>query len=155
VSSLFFAAIVNPNEKVYKRNAFSEEGDVLAHLDQPQATHLMNMGKMIFRDYSEEITILNAFIADANQKGAEVFYTFPAYIESEYKLNKLVLNQYENQFKNQLKCPIINTPETFVFPNEDFFDTAYHLNKNGRKKRTELMIKILKNTNLKNYTEGS
>jgi hypothetical protein len=155
VSSLFFAAIVNPNEKVYKRNVFSEEGDVLAHLDQPQATHLMNMGKMVFRDYSEEITILNAFIADATQKGAEVFYTFPAYIESEYKLNNLVLNQYENQFKNQLKCPIINTPETFVFPNEDFFDTAYHLNKNGRKKRTELMIKILKNTNFKNYTEGS
>jgi hypothetical protein len=144
VSSLFFAAIQNPNEKVYKRSGFSAEGDVLAHLDQPQAAHLANMGKMDFRDYSEEITVLNAFIDAANQKGAQVFYTFPTYIESEYKLNKSVLNQYENQFKNQLHCPIINTPETFVFPNEDFFDTAYHLNKNGREKRTELMIKILK-----------
>jgi hypothetical protein len=144
VSSLFFAAIVNPNEKVYKRAAFSAEGDVLTHLDQPQAAHLMNMGKMTFRDYSEEITVLNEFIAAANQRGAQVFYTFPTYIESEYKLNKSVLNQYENQFKNQLHCPIINTPETFVFPNADYFDTAYHLNKNGREKRTELMIKILK-----------
>jgi hypothetical protein len=145
VSSLFFAAVLNPNEKVYKRDGFSKEGDVLTHLNEPQAVQLGNMGKMIFRDYSDEINALNQFIELANQKGAQVFYTFPVYIESEYKLNKSVLNQYENQFKNQLKCPIINTPETFVFPNVDFFDTAYHLNKNGRKKRTERMINLLKN----------
>ena len=144
VSSLFFSAIVNPNDAVYKRDGFNKEGDVIAHLNLPQMPHLMNMGKMIFRDYSLEINALNQFIAEANRKGAKVYYTFPAYIESEYQLNKSVLEQYENQFKTQLKCPIINTPKTFVFPNTNFFDTAYHLDKNGREKRTKIMIQLLK-----------
>lgn len=145
VSSLFFSAILNPNEAVYKRDGFSKEGDMIAHLNQPQTAHLMNMGKMVFRDYSDEINTMNAFIDYANQKGAKVYYTFPAYIESEYKLNKSVIAQYEKQFQEQLKCPIINTPQSFVFPNADFFDTAYHLDKNGREKRTQIMITLLKN----------
>ena len=62
---------------------------------------------------------------------------------SEYQLNKAVIGQYQAQFQQELTCPIINTPESFVFPDTDYFDTAYHLNKVGRDKRTVVMIDLL------------
>jgi hypothetical protein len=144
VSSLFFAAILSPNEAVYRRDGFSAEGDMTAHLNLPQPANITDKGPMTFRDYSDELTALNAFIKAATEKGAAVYYAFPAYVASEYQLNKPIVAQYEAQFRAQLTCPIINAPDTFVFPDADFFDTAYHLNKIGREKRTERMIDILK-----------
>lgn len=144
VSSLFFAAVMNPNEKVYRRDGFSAEGDMIAHLNQPQPANQTDRGKINFRDYTEEIDALNGFIKYATQKGAKVFFTFPTYMASEYELNKEVINQYERQFQQQLICPIINTPKSFVLPDTDFFDTAYHLNKIGRDKRTGIMIELLR-----------
>ena len=144
ISSLFFAAILSPNEKVYRRDGFSAEGDMIAHLDAPKPENLTDKGPMKFRDYSDELAALNEFIKAATEKGAAVYYAFPAYVASEYQLNKSIVDQYEAQFKAQLTCPIINAPNTFVYPDADFFDTAYHLNKNGREKRTDKMIEILK-----------
>ena len=144
VSSLFFASVASPNELVYRRDGFSEEGDMISHLNQPQPANQTDRGKIFYREYNDEINALNAFIEEANQKGAKVYYTFPTYMESEYTLNKEVVEQYENLFKSQLKCPIINTPKTFVLPNTDYFDTAYHLNKEGRAKRTDIMIALLR-----------
>ena len=144
VSSLFFAAVLNPNENVYRRDAFSPEGDMIAHLTQPQPANQTDRGKINFRDYSEEIDALNSFIEAATRKGAQVYYTFPTYMASEYALNKAVIAQYEEQFHHKLKCPIINSPQTFVLPDADYFDTAYHLNKIGRDKRTRMMIDLLR-----------
>lgn len=143
VSSLFFAAVLNPNENVYRRDGFSAEGDMVAHLNQPQPASQTDRGKINFKDYSEVINALNGFIEQAQKKGAKVYYTFPTYMESEYNLNKDVITQYQEQFQQQLKCLIINTPKTFVLPDSDYFDTAYHLNKTGRDKRTQLMIDLL------------
>ena len=144
VSSLFFASVMNPNENVYRRDGFSAEGDMIAHLNQPQPASQTDRGRINFRDYTGEIQALNDFITKANEVGAKTFYTFPTYMQSEYNLNKDVITLYQEQFQQQLKCPIINTPATFVLPDSDYFDTAYHLNKTGRDKRTALMINLLK-----------
>ena len=144
VSSLFFAALRSPDEAIYRRDGFSKEGDLLAHLDQPEPKNKTNKGKILYRDYSDEINALNDFVAYAKNKGADVYYTYPTYMASEYHLNKEVIAQYDAQFQKQLTCPIINTPESFVFPDTDYFDNVYHLNRAGRAKRTQVMINILR-----------
>ncbi len=143
VSSLFLDVAGNNPQNIYHRDGFTKEGDMIGHLSLPQPSSQTDRGKMVFKDYKEVINAFNTFIEVANQKGAEVYYTFPAYMSSEYQLNKAVIAQYQAQFQQELKCPIINTPESFVFPDTYYFDTAYHLNKEGRDKRTEIMIDIL------------
>ncbi len=143
VSSLFLDVAGNDPQNIYRRDGFTKEGDMIGHLSLPQPSSQTDRGKMVFKDYKEVINAFNMFIDVANQKGAQVYYTFPAYMSSEYQLNKAVIDQYQAQFQQELKCPIINTPESFVFPDTYYFDTAYHLNKEGRDKRTAIMIDIL------------
>lgn len=143
VSSLFLDVAGNAPQNIYRRDGFTKEGDMIGHLSLPQPANQTDRGKMVFKDYKEVIRAFNAFIDVANQKGAQVYYTFPTYMASEYQLNKAVIGQYQAQFQQELTCPIINTPESFVFPDTDYFDTAYHLNKVGRDKRTVVMIDLL------------
>ena len=143
VSSLFLDVAGNAPQNIYRRDGFTKEGDMIGHLSLPQPSNQTDRGKMVFKDYKEVISAFNAFIEVANQKGAQVYYSFPAYMASEYQLNKAVINQYQAQFQQELKCPILNLPDSFVFPDTYYFDTAYHLNKEGRDKRTAIMIDLL------------
>jgi hypothetical protein len=132
-----------PVDSLFRRNNFSEEGDFLGHLDIPFAGHFV-YPQIPAADYSNEIKRINDFIADADRKGARVFYTFPNYPALSFKLNKAAINSFETQIRKGVHCRVINTPETFVFPENYFFDTFYHLNKMGRAKRTEKMVILLK-----------
>ena len=136
-----------PNETVYKRDGFSKDGDMIAHLNLAQANHLMDMNALVFRNYTDEINAINQFISFAVNKEAKVYFAFPPYTESQYKRNKSVIEKYQTQYKTELSCPIINTPQTFIFPDSNFYDSGYHLDKNGREKRTQIMISLLKKGN--------
>ena len=51
---------------------------------------------------------------------------------------ELDLNKY-------LKASILNQPSDFVYPDNYFYDTIYHLNKKGRNSRTKKTIELLLN----------
>ena len=43
-----------------------------------------------------------------------------------------------------MKVEIVGRPENYIYPDNYFFDTNYHLNGEGRYKRTMKLIKDLK-----------
>jgi hypothetical protein len=76
--------------------------------------------------------------------GVEVRFVFPPLPVSEYKLNKDVIEQYYADCKRELKIPMLCDPEAMIFDDNLFYDSHYHLDKDGREMRTDRLIEMLK-----------
>ncbi|MDR2796803.1 MAG: hypothetical protein LBB80_00485, partial [Treponema sp.] len=46
------------------------------------------------------------------------------------------------------QIPVISRPETYCFPRDWFYDTVYHLNKEGRQQRTEALLRDMEQAGL-------
>lgn len=132
---------------VYSMKAFNSFGDVVAHLNLKGEDKLRDGGNMKYV-YWEGINEINDFYEYAKTKQVQVFFLFPNYPETEYKKNVITISKYENDILQNLKVKTLNKPIDFVYPDSLFFDTVYHLNKEGREKRTAKLIEILKSANL-------
>jgi hypothetical protein len=130
-------------EKIYTRNGFNSNGDVISHLDKPNPKTLGRRYKIEYTDYSKYINFINEFAAYARSRGAVVFYVYPVYVRSEFNKYHAAIVSYDRQLRKSLKIPIINNIGTFVYDDKYFFDTVYHTNKEGRKMRTDKLIEII------------
>jgi hypothetical protein len=128
---------------VYSRGSFNVNGDMIRHLTQRLPEELRDRKKFIYEKW-EGINILNEFAEYAEINKIKVYFIFPNYPESEFKLNRNVFYRYASDLKEELNIKILNKPEDFVFADSLFYDSVYHLNKRGREKRTTLLIELLK-----------
>ena len=129
---------------IYSRKAFNSNGDVISHLGKTYPDGLRGRTLIEAKNYSASIKKLNEFAEYAREHGATVYFTYASYPKSEYEINLPAIKEFEKQLKDDLKIDIITTPEELVFPDEMFFDTVYHLNDEGRRIRTEMVIEKLK-----------
>lgn len=129
---------------IYARNKFNSNGDMIGHLDKLSLTEIRGRKKLEEEDYDYYINLLNDFYEFAREKGAEVYFTFPCYPLSELEKYRKVIFDYEKNLKENLKIPILNNPYDLGYPDSLFFDTVYHLNAEGRQKRTDYTIDLLK-----------
>ncbi|MBV6479711.1 MAG: hypothetical protein HGGPFJEG_02503 [Ignavibacteria bacterium] len=129
---------------LYARNKFNSNGDVISHLTKEKPKEIKGRVLLEKKDYDYYISMLNDFQEYAASIGAKVYYSFPCYPESEVVKYKKVISEYEDDLRKNLKIEIINTPSDLVYPDSLFFDTVYHLNKDGRQKRTDYTINLLK-----------
>ncbi|MEO7357971.1 MAG: hypothetical protein ABIY50_10695 [Ignavibacteria bacterium] len=156
--NIFFGKILNLKEAkliaesdlnlfdttIYSRNKFNSNGDVISHLDKPSLKDIRGRIQIARKDYSGRIDKMNEFAEFSESKGAKVFYTYPCYPETEFIRNKGPIMDLDKKLSRELKMPVIASPTEFIFPDSLFFDTVYHLNKEGRELRTIRMIEILK-----------
>lgn len=129
--------------KVYIRKGFNLYGDEVGHLNliAPQKIK-------IGRNYMEYklwpgIKLLNKFNEFAKDKHVRVYFLFPDLAFSEFSKNRLAIQKFYMDVKNQLQVETLNTPYDFIYPNNLFFDTKYHLNKIGRDIRTVKLIDLI------------
>lgn len=127
---------------IYKRKNFNSNGDMIGHLSK-KSPEKISKYKIKYR-YYEGIEKLNSFYKIAQSKKIKVYFLYPTFPESQYATHKDVIKQYDTDLRNDLKIPIINKPDSFVFNDSLFFDTVYHLNKLGREVRTKKLLKIIK-----------
>ncbi|MFT3681069.1 MAG: hypothetical protein QM791_12395 [Ferruginibacter sp.] len=146
-SGLFYKAfpffLTETNGSVYHRDQFDANGSMTGHLKLPQPTLVLNR-KMEIISYHSQLEELNSFIDYAKEKGATVYYAYPNYPQTAYTINQAAIESFSQKMNNSLHCEIINTPQTFLYPDKYFFDLTYHLNKTGRELRTGTMIDLLK-----------
>lgn len=128
----------------YSRKGFNHYGDVISHLDKVSPAELNDKTLFTYR-YWEGIDELNKFYEEAKARGVHVFFTYPDYASSAFSENEKIINHLAADLKKNLEIEILNSPSDFVYPDDYFFDTIYHLNKLGREKRTASFIEILKN----------
>lgn len=135
---------------VYSRNGFNSNGDVVSHLDKAPLKELRGRTPIVSIDYGKQIEEMNEFYKYATEHGAKVYFTFPSYPKDEFEKNKKAIMDFDEQLRDNLKIPIICSVDDFIFPDSLFFDTVYHLNKEGRELRTDKTISILKKLGIRN-----
>ncbi|MBL0059881.1 MAG: hypothetical protein IPP35_12500 [Elusimicrobia bacterium] len=86
---------------------------------------------------------LNRFYSCALEKGAEVYFAWPAYPAPELSRNESQIRELEKDFRRNLHIPILGAPSDFAFPYRNFTNTVDHLDVEGKRLRTERLISLL------------
>lgn len=131
---------------VYNREGFNRYGDFVNHLGLPPHTPLNGMDRIADEPFNPETaTTLRQFVSRAGQRGASVLYTFPPLADSQFELadNRASIDQVVAHLSEVPGIMVIGQPVDFVFPDELFFDTIYHLNAEGRARRSEVLAHAL------------
>jgi len=125
----------------YRRQGFNENGDIVAHLNAKSKGVTDLVFGFTHRDQRvyEAIALINQFGADANARGAKVFFSHPPLPREVFTQNRRLIQQLETSIQERLKVPQIDSAEEVVYPIEDFFDTWYHLARTGVEKRTKFL----------------
>jgi len=135
----------NPLETVYSKKSFNTYGDVVAHLNIELPTSLNNEIKMQYH-YWEGIKLINDFHKKMNKRNVKVMYLYPVIASKEFEINKEEIKLLNEDLIKDLNIKILGNLEDFVYKDDYFFDTVYHLNKEGRMRRSIAIIKLLKKT---------
>ncbi len=127
------------------REAYNSHGDMTAHL-QKKSPGLNGMEVIAYGNYTfndEAGEVVRKFAQFALEKNVRVVVAPPPLPERVYKKYK---TRADDIFAHWQKIPnveVIGSPEQFSFPENYFFDTAYHLTKFGRNLRSELVAQEL------------
>lgn len=136
----------NPEDTnlVFRYSGFNQYGDLISHLNKPSVELQYDIYQPDGVDYDKYISVFNDFAKKYESKGAKTYFMFVTYPESVFQQHEKIIEKYYEKLKKKAEFPILNTPQSMVLPDSCFFDSYYHLNKIGRQKRTELMVKFLK-----------
>lgn len=90
---------------------------------------------------------LKSFQAWCQNNGIQLIVTYPntIYFDDYGKSDPQKFLRQLQSFYSINKFKTLMTPSDSMLPREDFFDTVYHLNKEGADKRTSMLIDSLKN----------
>jgi hypothetical protein len=141
---------VNNNfDKNYRRNSFNKYGDEVMHWNYPnQSIHQMAGATIIENVSVSTLELITGFDQFLNARGAKLVIIPPAFMSSAYGGYAKVIDDIDRELKG-VKIPFAIKPKSFVFPDSLFFNTVYHLNRQGVTERTDSIIGLLK-TKLKN-----
>lgn len=123
----------------YLRSAFNEKGDVTVHWQYPT---LGIKGQTVYIPNTpdpESICVLNSFADACKKKNIAVAFCYPATPRSIYCQKQSQINAFDKQLNAQLRLPILGNPSDFTLPDEQFFDTCYHLRKAGINQRMNVL----------------
>lgn len=131
---------------VYHRDAFNEHGDVVSHLDA--ATDRVVADMPLLRDTTDGfnpgvIQALNEFHDDVRDRGARVFVMLPTIPARHYRLRQEAVEAIYARLRDEGEAPVLSSPRNQVGPDDHFFDTAYHLSREGRAAQTRRLLGML------------
>jgi hypothetical protein len=91
------------------------------------------------RTLARTIERLADFDAAVTAAGARLFYEFPPIPEETYRDRRADLVTIEQALR-RTRIRLLNAPQEAVYPRSAFFDTTYHLTKDGSARRTQTFI---------------
>ncbi len=148
-SKQFFRNDENPETitATWNRRFVNEYGDFCGHLNQPdtidvKTAPLFKSGAVLELDM-DVLAALNNFGNYAKGKGAVAVFMYPSIPNITASANATVISNIQNAMNEQCILPILNTPASSNLSDEYFYDTVYHLNKQGRDLRTDFFIRDL------------
>lgn len=128
----------------YTRRGFNTHGDYVLHLGKERPWGLFTRYDYQARSYSKEIHMLNS-LNTLTDKGVRVYFVFPTYPREDFEKSKAAILNFEKQIMSGLQFKVLGNAAEMTSPENDFFDTVYHLNTPAREKRTRQIIAFLRN----------
>ncbi len=126
-------------DAVYCRRSFNKYGDVTAHLTMPSNPVV----KGLFfptQPNAESMALIKNFSEFADKQSVKVFYSFPPLAKASFDQNGEFIMTIFNALQKIPNLIILGAPEVYIYNDDLFFDTMYHLNAEGRNKRTSTLI---------------
>lgn len=133
-----FTKVRKPTE--YSRDWFNDDGDVTGHLALPQKMQLTANLKNDLNPAAAQY--LCNFIKRNSGRGVTTVVVYPC-LQRTYYQNNITTIESISALLNESGISMASTPQDFVYDDDLFFDTVYHLNAKGRELRTENIIQAL------------
>ena len=127
---------------IQNRNNLNENGDLISHLDMPGVDIGISNSELGTIDY-EVFELLNEFDEYATGKGANVVLSYPSLYDKEFDNWKEGIDELDKLLKEKTTVDIISDYKEYQFTREEIFDSVYHLNRQGRQRRTAQLIEDL------------
>tara|TARA_B100000809_G_scaffold46738_1_gene41154 strand:+ start:19713 stop:20633 length:921 start_codon:yes stop_codon:yes gene_type:complete len=137
----FLSKSNNNANPIYHENAFNEYGDVISHLEFDKTPKNINYNVFNLDHNTTNIALINNFVEEHPE--AKIFTVFPSFLESNFKIHQKEVEALYQLIKIESKTKFIGKSDSFVFPDNYFFDSVYHLNKKGRKLRSERLAILI------------
>jgi len=143
----------------FTRAAFNRYGDHIGHLGCPPAQVLAletnGYNRMIrsqrladasmdtgFLDKSA-FALLAEFANYVSARNARMVLTWPCLAPRLAKIYRLKIRAIQDLLQNYPEIEVWGTPKDAIVPDDDLYDTSYHLNAKGRLRRAELLLDLL------------
>jgi hypothetical protein len=124
---------------------FNDRGDLTSHLgvkwpyEREQGVEIMST-----KAAEDVVDVLRTFSQDMKRRGVHVYILPTPVLQSYYDRHKESLTKLYVLLRQTAGLDVLAPPTEFVFPEPLFFDTVYHLNREGRAIRTGKIIEELK-----------
>lgn len=128
---------------VYRRNGFNAEGDLISHLEleSSKAVDMENMTSVIS---VHALQVVDEFSKKMKERNVTVFFGFEPIPITFYQKNAPYIKKLEQEILEYPNINYLYPAKTLVFPQDYFFEPLHHLNKNGRRIRTEIVSSLVK-----------
>lgn len=136
-------ATIEDTNNVYFRHAFSSKGDLISHWNNTGRPLEVNKIQMNFEQIAVRAKVINNFVQNVEANGAKVYLIHPTVASSIYEKNKAEIQKFDSIQNRQLKAKYITKINDFVYPDSLYFDSFYHLTKNGLNIRTQKLIELI------------
>ncbi len=128
---------------VYCRKAFNTYGDAVAHHRWGSRLDLsahIAPNPAQFWLAPGAVTLLRDFTARCTRRQASVLLAYPALPEPYYAHQRESFDRIDADLRAAHVLPIVNHPAEMAYPTTNFFDTVYHLTRDGTRARTADLI---------------
>jgi len=129
--------------KVYDREAFDSRGDLTAHLalpTNPEAV-LTGIGRLSGELNARALVVLEHAADRVSSRGGHFVIVFPAVAESYWSVNH---DRIESVAASMPSRWTRTSPSEWVYHDPLFYDTPYHLARQGRNRRTLQLLAVLR-----------
>jgi len=142
----------NKND-IYGKESFNQFGDAVRHYNLPN--ELIEISNSYnYLDYNpSSLEVLNGFKIKADAAGATVLISYPSFHSSASIGSQSFINKLDSTLKAH-NFNVISNPHNYIMADSLFFNSRYHLNKNGIDIRTANLINDLKNALRTDFKNG-
>ncbi len=132
------------SDAVLRRSGFNKYGDFVGHLGKPalpfKASHAADLEKLDMNIFRALSRFFNE-VRDAHNSVSFVL-SYPSFEQESFDNQREWINLIARHLK-EMDIAVISVPEDYRFDRALFYDSAYHLNAEGRELRTERFIRDL------------
>lgn len=125
------------------RTKYNKFGDYIGHYSMPRQDFNVNS----FSDNTIDNEVMSDVVERVEklkERGVKVFFLHPAVCDSFFHLNQSSIKELTTYWKS-VGFSVLTSYDDCTYPDQDFYDSIYHLTSEGGEEYSRQMIQLLKN----------
>lgn len=140
-----------PDANSYWLDNYNNKGDFIKHLEEENIEFLNDPKWETFGNLNNHyIQSFFRFVDDLASRGIKLALSYPSCEAVAFLRNIETIRMLDVRFRAKENLLTISKPEDYSFPQSLCYDMIYHLNREGRKLRTERLITDIERSGIVN-----